>query len=103
MFKIWNDELEKIDKLTQLFREALYQFHNPNENLGIDSLSDKLTIEDIFDMINLYNKVYLDKKSPVSYIEIDYNSLYIELNGYDKSISVDYDRLKQLSQDDEVE
>lgn len=102
MFKIWNDELEKIDKLTQLFREALYQFHNPDKKLGIDSLRDNLTIEDIFDMINLYNKVYLDKESPVSYIEIDYNSLYIELKNYGKSISVDYDTLKQLSQDDEV-
>lgn len=38
MFKIWNYDLEKIDKLTQLFREALYEFHNHNKNLGIDSL-----------------------------------------------------------------
>lgn len=102
MFKIWNDELEKIDKLTQLFREALYEFHNPTEKLEINSLSENLTIEDIFDMINLYNKVYLDKQSPVSYIEINDNSLYIELKDYAKSISVDYDRLKQLSHDDEV-
>lgn len=102
MFKICNDELEKIDKLTQLFRQALYEFHNPNKNLGIDSLSENLTVTDILDMINLYNKVYLDKQSPVSCIEINDNNLYIELNGYDKSIIVDYDRLKQLSQDDEV-
>lgn len=103
MFKIWNDDLEKIDKLTQLFREALYQFHNPKENLGIESLSDNLTITDMLDMINLYNKVYLDKESPVSYMEIMNNSLYIELKDYDKSISIEYDRLKQLSQDNEVE
>ena len=96
MFKIWNDDLEKIDRLTQLFREALYEFHNHNKNLGIDSLRNNLTVDDILDMINLYNKVYLDKQSPVSYMEIMDNGLHIELNGYDKSISVDYDKLKQL-------
>ena len=96
MFNIWSDDLEKIDKLTQLFREALYKFHNSSKNLGIDSLRNNLTVDDILDMINLYNKVYLDKQSPVSYMEIMDNGLHIELNGYDKSISVDYDKLKQL-------